>query len=96
MPTIETPWRVAELVAVRTARRHGKSWREIATKLGVTRQSAWERWRDLDDASDATSTETTVERDGVVELVAAEASERLARKWRRHPRPAEPECDRAT
>lgn len=39
----------AELVAVRTARRHGRSWSEIATKLGVTRQSAWERWRDLDE-----------------------------------------------
>ena len=41
----------AELVAVKTARRHGKSWAEIATKLGVTRQSAWERWRDLDEAA---------------------------------------------
>jgi hypothetical protein len=41
----------AELVAVKTARRHGKSWAEIATKLGVTRQSAWERWRDLDAAA---------------------------------------------
>ena len=39
-----------ELIAVRTARRHGKSWAEIATRLGVTRQSAWERWRDLDNA----------------------------------------------
>src|SRR5438105_3511418 len=39
----------AELVAVRAARCHGKSWAEIATQLGVTRQSAWERWRDLDD-----------------------------------------------
>lgn len=39
----------AELVAVRTARRHGRSWAEIAIKLGVTRQSAWERWRDLDE-----------------------------------------------
>lgn len=38
----------AELVAVRSARRHGKSWSEIATRLGMTRQSAWERWRDLD------------------------------------------------
>jgi hypothetical protein len=43
----------AELVAVRAARRHTKSWAEIATKLGVTRQSAWERWRDLDDATPA-------------------------------------------
>ena len=40
----------AELAAVRTARLHGKSWAEIATHLGITRQSAWERWRDLDDA----------------------------------------------
>lgn len=39
----------AELAAVRTARRHRKSWAEIATQLGVTRQSAWERWRELDD-----------------------------------------------
>jgi hypothetical protein len=39
----------AELIAVRTARRHNKSWAEIATQLGITRQSAWERWRDLDD-----------------------------------------------
>lgn len=41
----------AELAAVRTARRHGKSWAEIATRLGVTRQSAWERWRDLDETA---------------------------------------------
>ena len=40
----------AELSAVRTARQHGRSWAEIATHLGVTRQSAWERWRDLDDS----------------------------------------------
>jgi hypothetical protein len=39
----------AEFEAVRTARRNGKSWSEIAIKLGVTRQSAWERWRDVDD-----------------------------------------------
>jgi len=38
-----------ELEAVRTARRHRRSWAEIATRLGVTRQSAWERWRDLDE-----------------------------------------------
>lgn len=38
----------AELEAVRSARRSGRSWAEIATKLGVSRQSAWERWRDLD------------------------------------------------
>ena len=43
----------AELVAVRTARRHGKSWAEIATRLGVSRQSAWERWRDVDDETSA-------------------------------------------
>ena len=37
-----------ELAAVRAARAHGRSWAEIATQLGVSRQSAWERWRDLD------------------------------------------------
>lgn len=46
----------AELAAVRAARSRGKSWAEIATHLGVTRQSAWERWRDLDDSSAAAST----------------------------------------
>jgi hypothetical protein len=46
----------AELVAVRTARAHRKSWAEIATQLGVTRQSAWERWRDLDDAQESAPT----------------------------------------
>lgn len=37
-----------ELSAVRTARQQSKSWTEIATGLGVTRQSAWERWREID------------------------------------------------
>jgi hypothetical protein len=39
----------AELEAVRVARRDRKSWAEIATRLGVSRQSAWERWRELDE-----------------------------------------------
>lgn len=39
----------AELRAVRSARLRGRSWAEIATRLGVTRQSAWEKWRDLDE-----------------------------------------------
>lgn len=38
----------AELIAVRTARRQGTSWAEIAVALGVTKQSAWERWHELD------------------------------------------------
>lgn len=42
----------AELEAVRAARRDRKSWAEIATRLGVSRQSAWERWRELDDEPD--------------------------------------------
>jgi hypothetical protein len=42
----------AETVAVPAARRAGRSWAEIADRLGVTRQSAWERWRALaDDAA---------------------------------------------
>ena len=38
-----------ELRAVRSARLRGRSWAEIATRLGITRQSAWEghrRWID--------------------------------------------------
>jgi hypothetical protein len=38
----------AEFVAVRRARMTSRSWAEIATALGITRQSAWERWRDVD------------------------------------------------
>ncbi len=70
----------AELVAVRTARRHGKSWAEIAVKLGVTRQSAWERWRELDEAPDqAPADGPTVRRlakpvDEVVERVVADVA----------------------
>ncbi|MFZ0902706.1 MAG: PASTA domain-containing protein [Mycobacterium sp.] len=59
----------AELAAVRAARLHGKPWAEIATQLGVTRQSAWERWRDLDDAP------STVLDDEAVHLVAMRAQE---------------------
>jgi PASTA domain len=67
----------AELVAVRTARRHRASWAEIATKLGVTRQSAWERWRDLDDgvvapSGDAGGVDTVVDTDTAIEGAATE------------------------
>lgn len=43
----------AEMGAVRAARRDSRPWAEIATMLGVTRQSAWERWRDLVDEDDS-------------------------------------------
>lgn len=38
----------SELETVRIARQLGISWTEIATALGVTRQSAWERLREMD------------------------------------------------
>jgi hypothetical protein len=38
-----------ELGTVRLARKAGLSWTEIAGGLGVTRQSAWERWHELDE-----------------------------------------------
>jgi DNA-binding transcriptional regulator YiaG len=40
-----------ELETVRHARKAGLSWTEIATALGVTRQSAWERWHELDETT---------------------------------------------
>lgn len=49
----------AELLAVRSARRHGKSWSEISIRVGMTRQSAWERWRDLDETGSDTGSEST-------------------------------------
>ncbi len=75
----------AELVAVRTSRRHGKSWAEISTRLGVTRQSAWERWRELDEtpapASRVESRGATISR--VTSEAAVELSEEAAGKARR-------------
>jgi len=69
----------AELAAVRAARVHGKSWAEIATHLGVTRQSAWERWRDLDDSPGAGESErgaeSTVLADAASHLVKMRAQE---------------------
>jgi PASTA domain len=69
----------AELTAVRTARLRGKSWAEIATHLGITRQSAWERWRDLDDSprgEPQRSSEATVLSDAAAHLVEMGARER--------------------
>lgn len=65
-----------ELIAVRTARRHGKSWAEIATRLGVTRQSAWERWRDLDNDETGT-TGTGTGRDEAIRTATAGAAAEL-------------------
>jgi hypothetical protein len=39
----------AELNAVETARRNGESWNAIAVAIGVTRQTAWEKWRQPDE-----------------------------------------------
>ena len=39
----------SELATVKYARKAGLSWTEIATALGVTRQSAWERWHEIDE-----------------------------------------------
>ncbi|MBY8860722.1 PASTA domain-containing protein [Nocardia sp. CA2R105] len=61
-----------ELDAVRIARRRNKSWAEIATYLGVTRQSAWERWRDLDSEPAPGGVESSRP---AVESAAAEVSE---------------------
>jgi hypothetical protein len=69
----------AELAAVRTARHTGKSWAEIATHLGVTRQSAWERWRDLDDSprgdDSGSGAESTVLDDAASHLIQIRARE---------------------
>jgi hypothetical protein len=43
----------AELNIVKTARQHGKTWTGIGTALHISRQAAWERWRDVDESSAA-------------------------------------------
>jgi hypothetical protein len=65
-----------EMAAVRAARLHGKSWAEIATHLGVTRQSAWERWRDLDESARREPSESTILDDAAGHLLAMGARER--------------------
>jgi hypothetical protein len=45
-----------ELQTARMARQSGITWSEIATALGVTRQAAWQRLREMEpDASPAAS-----------------------------------------
>jgi hypothetical protein len=71
-----------EFDAVRTGRRQGKSWAEIAVRLGVTRQSAWERWRDVDEPDTTQPTERGSRRD-IVEAAADESARQSAHAWRR-------------
>ncbi|PVG82843.1 hypothetical protein DDE18_10830 [Nocardioides gansuensis] len=62
----------AELGAVRAARAGGRSWAEIAAVLGVTRQSAWERWRDLADREQPRTTLEPEDVEALLDLVANE------------------------
>jgi hypothetical protein len=68
----------AELTSVRTARRQAKSWAEIATNLGITRQSAWERWREFDEPTEARGGPDPGERvrDEIVEAAVRETAAR--------------------
>lgn len=68
----------AELEAVRSARQRGRSWAEIATRLGVTRQSAWERWRELDVG---TTGRSLADRADVAEVLGAAARSARRRAW---------------
>jgi hypothetical protein len=68
----------AELSAVRMARRHDKSWTEIATMLTISRQSAGERWRELDVDDDATTPPDRTDR--IVDTAASELVGRVRRR----------------
>lgn len=74
-----------EFEAVRDGRRNGKSWAEIALRLGVARQSAWERWRDVDEPEKPQSAEPGSQRDitSAIEAATAESVRRTTRAWRR-------------
>jgi hypothetical protein len=70
-----------EFEAVRTARREGRSWAEIAVRLGVTRQSAWERWRDVDESATAQQGRPEAQRGGRPGIdPAAAAAEKAAQE----------------
>jgi hypothetical protein len=69
----------AELDAVRTARGQRRSWAEIAIRLGVTRQSAWERWRDLDEDASAATSPVADQADTVIAAAAQELAEQVLR-----------------
>ncbi len=66
----------AELLAVRVARRHRRSWTEIATMLTISRQAAWERWRELDPEPDP----TTEPDDRITDAIASELVVRAVRQ----------------
>lgn len=53
----------AEFDAIRTGRRQGRSWAEIGVRLGITRQSAWERWQEVDEPERPRSTRGGSRRD---------------------------------
>jgi len=82
----------AELAAVRTARRQRKSWAEIATQLGITRQSAWERWRELDEEEATPTAEPSLEQESVLETdtviadIASEMAVKISGEARGHRR----------
>ena len=73
----------AELEAVRAARGAGRAWAEIATGLGITRQSAWEKWRDLDDTPPARAATATALEPDVDRAIARAAEAVLGRATRR-------------
>lgn len=70
----------AELAAVLTSRRRGSSWAEIAARLGVARQSAWERWRDLDEAVPAQAPHVEPSIEAVQAAAAAEVANQSGRR----------------
>jgi hypothetical protein len=47
--TVRTYLDEQEVVFIKSARRSGTSWTEIATGLGTSRQAAWDRWHELDE-----------------------------------------------
>lgn len=44
-----------EAITVKNARLDGATWQDIATILGVTRQSAWNKYRNVDERYSLTS-----------------------------------------
>jgi hypothetical protein len=74
--------RRVQLIA--TAQRHGASWRDISSVLGVSRQAAWEMYRNrAREILDATAERATLSEDEVLASASAALRGIRARRRRR-------------
>jgi hypothetical protein len=84
---VEQDMRVLEVQKIRligAAQKHGASWDEIGSALDVTRQAAWEKYRDrVRELLDATAARAEYSEDETLESAAEVLKEVRARRRRK-------------